>query len=122
MEHVESSENTPKRDENGRLLPGYSLNYNGRPPATPEQKALRKASKLIIEEYKQSLIDSLPMISPILISKAMLGDIPAIKELHDRALDKAKQSTEITGKDGKDLFGSLSDEDRAKLDLLANVK
>lgn len=100
MESGESKKGTGKK-----LFPkGVSGNPNGRPPMTPEQKALRKASREIIEEYKQSLIDALPMISPVLVAKALQGDIPAIKELHDRTMDKAKQSTEITGKDGKDLI------------------
>ena len=36
------------------------------------------------------------MIQPVLIAKAIDGDISAIKEVHDRAMDKSKQPTDIT--------------------------
>lgn len=75
---------------------GVSGNPNGRPVETMEQKLLKKAAKQIIEEYKQALAEALPMIRPVLIAKAMEGDIPAIREIHDRAMDKAKQATDIT--------------------------
>jgi len=96
MSHVEIT-----RDELGRILPGQgSLNPEGRTKDTEEVKALRKASKLIIEEYKNALTSALPMIQPIIIAKALEGDITAIKEIHDRTMDKAKQSTDLTSNGG----------------------
>jgi len=91
------------RDELGRLLPNQeSINPNGRPRDTEETKALRKASKEIIAEYREALTSALPMIQPIIIAKALEGDIASIKEIHDRTMDKAKQATDITS-DGKEL-------------------
>jgi hypothetical protein len=85
------------RDELGRILPGQPpLNPEGRPKDTLETKLLRKTAKVIIEEYKQALAEALPMIQPVLIAKAIDGDIQAIKEIHDRSMDKAKQATDIT--------------------------
>lgn len=82
--------------------PGESGNPAGRPKETEEQKLLRKTRKQLIEEYKDALAEALPLISPVLVAKALEGDIPAIKELHDRTMDKAKQATDITT-NGKDL-------------------
>jgi hypothetical protein len=82
--------------------PGESGNPNGRKPDTPEVKLIRKARKEIIEEYKQALSEALPTIQPVLIAKALEGDVQAIKEIHDRTMDKAKQSTDITS-GGKEL-------------------
>lgn len=83
-------------DENNRFKVGNP--GGGRKPETTEQKAIRKAAKQIIEEYKQALAEALPMIQPVLIAKAIDGDISAIKEVHDRTMDKAKQPTDITSK------------------------
>lgn len=71
-------------------------------PDTPEQKIIKKATKQIIAEYKEALAESLPLIRPALIAKAMEGDVPAIREIHDRTMDKAKQHTDVTT-DGKEL-------------------
>lgn len=71
-------------------------NYNGRPKDTPEDKIIKKATKQLIAEYKEALGESLPLIRPILIAKALEGDISAIKEIHDRVMDKSKQPTDIT--------------------------
>lgn len=73
-------------------------NYDGRPQDTPESKIIKKATKELISEYKESLGEALPLIRPIIIAKALEGDMTAIKEIHDRVMDKAKQSTEVTGK------------------------
>ena len=92
------SENKPKineyLDDNGRFKEGNP--GGGRKPETEETKLIRKAKKEIIEDYKQALAEALPMIQPVLIAKAIDGDISAIKEVHDRAMDKSKQPTDIT--------------------------
>ena len=84
------------RDEQGRFIPGVSGNPEGRKPDTPEDKIIKKATKELIAEYKEALGESLPMIKPILIAKALEGDMTAIKEIHDRVMDKSKQPTDIT--------------------------
>ena len=76
------------------------INREGRPKETEETKIIRKARKQLIEEYKDALAEALPVINPVLIKKALTGNVPAIKEIHDRVMDKAKQPTEISGKDG----------------------
>jgi hypothetical protein len=86
--------------------PGESGNPDGRKPDTPEQKLIKKAAKEIIAEYKQALAEALPLIQPVLIAKAIEGDIAAIKEIHDRSMDKAKQPTDITS-DGKSIVVEL---------------
>jgi len=71
-------------------------NLNGRPPDTEADIIRKKATKELIAEYKEALGESLPMIRPILIAKALEGDMTAIKEIHDRVMDKAKQPTDVT--------------------------
>ena len=71
-------------------------NYDGRPPDTEDDKIRKKATKELIAEYKEALGEALPLIRPVLIAKALEGDITAIKEIHDRVMDKAKQSTSIS--------------------------
>ena len=55
----------------------------GRPALTEEQKLIKKATKDIINEYKESLAEVLPELSPIIKEKALNGDIAFIKELHE---------------------------------------
>jgi hypothetical protein len=68
----------------------------GRPVESEEKKLIKKATKQIIAEYKDALAQALPYIEPVLISKAIEGDMVAIKEVHDRVMDKSKQPTDIT--------------------------
>lgn len=84
------------RDEQGRFIPGVSGNPDGRPPETEADRIKKKATKELIEEYKEALGEALPLIKPILIAKAIEGDMTAIKEIHDRVMDKSKQPTDIT--------------------------
>lgn len=90
--------NGVRRNDDGTFVAGTIPNPNGRPKETEEVKLIRKARKQLIEEYKDALAEALPMLSPILIRKAMEGDVPAIRELHDRTMDKASQPTDITSK------------------------
>lgn len=73
------------------------INRNGRPPMTEEEKLLKKANQQFIDEYLEKLANALPLISPILIAKAMEGDMTAIKEVNDRVIGKPKQNTELSG-------------------------
>lgn len=68
----------------------------GRPKDTEQDKIIKKATKELIAEYKEALGEALPLIKPVLIAKALEGDMSAIKEIHDRVMDKAKQQTDIT--------------------------
>lgn len=94
---MDNSEITPQNHlEQYKWKPGESGNPAGRPKETEEQKLIKKSRKQLIEEYKDALAEALPFISPVLVAKAMEGDVPAIKELHDRTMDKAKQATDVT--------------------------
>lgn len=97
---VESEKIEWKRNEDGTFAQGNI--GGGRPPDTLEQKIMKKATKELISEYKEALGEALPLILPILKAKALEGDMTAIKEIHDRVMDKAKQPTDITT-DGKEL-------------------
>ena len=92
----ESETNGWKRNEDGTFAVGNI--GGGRTPETEEQKIIKKATKEIITEYKEALGEALPKIKPILIAKALEGDMTAIKEIHDRVMDKSKQPTDITSK------------------------
>ena len=89
-----------KRNEDGTFADGNI--GGGRTPETEQDKIIKKATKQLIAEYKEALGESLPLIKPVLIAKALEGDISAIKEIHDRVMDKAKQPTDVTT-NGKDL-------------------
>ena len=94
LQNVEKQYTDPKTGKFAVGNPG-----GGRPPNSsipPEQLAIKKATKELIAEYKESLGESLVLIKPVLIAKALEGDVSAIKEIHDRVMDKAKQSTDIT--------------------------
>ena len=94
-----TSKNQVVRNALGQVISG-TPNPNGRPKESDEKKAMRKTQKELIAEYKASLIEALPMIRPALLAKAAEGDVPAIKEVHDRAMDKAKQQTDVTSNGG----------------------
>jgi hypothetical protein len=70
-------------------------NPNGRPPDTEADIIRKKATKELISDYKKALGESLPLITPILIAKALEGDLPSIKEINDRVMGKADQHTDL---------------------------
>ena len=98
-----------KRNEDGTFAEGNI--GGGRTPETEEQKIVKKAIKEIVKEYKEGLADALPQIQPILLGKALEGDMTAIKEIHDRVMDKAKQPTDITS-GGEPLFPDKESNER----------
>jgi len=98
----------PLRDAKGRLLPGNSGNPRGKLKDTPAKKIEKKAVKELVAAYQQSLAEALSKVSPVLVAKALKGDVAAIRELNDRAMGKPPQQTDITTK-GR-AIGSLLDE------------
>lgn len=107
------------RDEQGKFIPGVSGNPNGRPPMTEEEKLVKKAREKFIDEYIQKLTEALPQITPVLIQKASEGDMNAIKEVNDRVMGKARQSTDITT-NGKDLPNPILQLDGTILSNISN--
>lgn len=91
-EKIRSEQNYPAH----YFKPGQSGNPNGRPPMTEAEKLEAKAKRDFINEYKESLRSALPLISPVLIAKALEGDIQAIKEVNDRAMGKPDTKADIT--------------------------
>lgn len=87
-----------KRDALGRILPGQKIPFlTGRPKDTPADKLNKKAVKEIVKEFREKLAEYLPRISPILVRKALKGDLTAIGQILDRTMGKAPQSTEFSG-------------------------
>ena len=86
--------NGVKRRKDGTFLPGSVPNPSGRPEETEEKKVARKAMKELIIDYKEKLAEVLPELSPILMKLALEGDMPAIKELHDRVMGKPEQKVQ----------------------------
>ena len=68
----------------------------GRPKDTEIKKLEKKAIKILVQEYKESLAEALVDINPVLIQKAKGGDMVAIKEINDVVVDKAVRKTDIT--------------------------
>lgn len=73
--------------------PGQSGNPNGRPKSKPFKDALQKALK-----DAEGDKDLLAAVATALVGKAMMGDVPAIKELADRMDGKVSQP--IEGEEG----------------------
>lgn len=55
----------------------------GRPKETKEQKLVKRAVKELVSEYEENLAQTLPDLAPVVIKKALKGDIQFVKELHD---------------------------------------
>lgn len=87
-----------KRREDGTFGEGNSANNSGRPAniSLPlETLALKKATKELVKEYKEKLAEALPKIEPVLVAKAIEGDMVAIKEVNDRVLGKSEQKSQV---------------------------
>jgi len=90
-----------KRDEKGMLVKGTPPGP-GRPKETEEDKTKKKALKEVVDEFiekhRGNLAEALPKISPVLIEKAVKGDIQAIKEIHDRVMGRPPQTIDSSEK------------------------
>lgn len=73
----------------------------------PENKKTRGGAragagrpKLEASKYREILIRKIEKqaepLAQALIDKGLTGDVPALKEIHDRALGKAKESVDLT--------------------------
>jgi len=96
---AKASKGKPKRNKKGQLLPGHTANPEGMTPLTKEQSLQKKAEKTALEQYavefKESLGSSLHLISPILVKKALEGDIQAIKEVISVVIEKGSTKVDL---------------------------
>ena len=83
------------RNEDGTFKEGHPDFGAGRPVEDEKAKLTKRAIKELVKEYKEDLAQILPEIKPILIELAKKGDMAAIKEIHDRVMDKSKQKTSL---------------------------
>ena len=74
--------------------PGQSGNPNGRPKSKPFKEAIQRALAEAGDDKA-----SLQAVATALVGKAMLGDVPAIKEIADRLDGKVPQAV-IGGEEG----------------------
>jgi hypothetical protein len=77
--------------------PGLSGNPNGRPKA---EKSFANMLRIAIKEAHDEGRDKLRAIADALVSKAVEGDVPAIKEIADRLDGKVPQA--VVGDDEAD--------------------
>lgn len=100
---VEKNTTETIKEHTGHELwkPGESGNPYGRKKDTPAQIFEKRAIKAIVKEYRQALADALPKISPVLIDKAVSGELPAIKEVNDRVMGKARETIGLDGGEDK---------------------
>lgn len=71
----------------------------GRPKDSKDKQTLVKEQALLA--LREMVLKDIEPVTQALIKKAKTGDVPAIKELFDRAFGKAPQA--ITDADGKSL-------------------
>ncbi len=67
--------------------PGQSGNPAGRPKSKPFREAIQRALDAAGDDK-----DALQQVATALVGKAMMGDVPAIKELADRMDGKVAQA------------------------------
>jgi hypothetical protein len=102
---------TPVRaDYATRWKSGQSGNPGGRPKRTPLSDVTREKLQQKIPDdpqcrtYAEAIVDKL-------IAMALGGDIAAIRELHDRAEGKARQTLQIENTTLQQAFERMSDEE-----------
>lgn len=71
----------------------------GRPKDSKDKQTLVKEQALLL--LREAVLKEITPVTEALIAKAKTGDVPAIKELFDRAFGKAPQA--ITDADGQSL-------------------
>lgn len=113
----EQDETSATRNPDGTYPPGVSGNLKGRPADTPEKKIEKKVIAQLVEEYKDALADVLPALAPVLKEKALTGDVPAIKEIHDRIMGKSKETKDLNVSMVTPIYGGLSRHDNNQEDI-----
>lgn len=85
---------------------------NGRLGGRPKLVATKLREALILEAEERAA-----PLAKVLMDKAMAGDVPAIKEMMDRALGKALQNVDVTT-DGESLNERITKLDDEQLSQL----
>ncbi len=86
-------------------------------------KAIRTIEKDRVKDYiAQRIASDIEPLTDALFEKALGGDVIAARELFDRGFGKPKQETELTGKEGKDLFTEPSDRIKRLAAILNETK
>ena len=92
--------------------PGQSGNLNGRPKSAWTWASLvRKAMDEVGEDGKRLK----GQVSKALVTKALTGDVQAIKEIGDRIDGKPKQSIEAKIETEVTVYNKLNDEELSKV-------
>lgn len=72
----------------------------GKRQGAGRKKGSKASHTLEAEQYRKVLIATIikhkKPLAEALVSKGLSGDVPALKEIHDRALGKSKESLDIT--------------------------
>lgn len=107
------------RNEKGQIQKGYALNPNGRPKGAKNfYTDFKEAIKRISDKETGEELTEIHIIK-IGLEKMLEGDSRfegLYKDLLDRVYGKPTQTTELTGKDGKDLIpNQLTDEEKEAL-------
>jgi len=90
---------------------GKSGNPNGRPKRDWTVQGL---IELAMEEESETGIPYKKIVYTKLVSMAKAGDIQAIKEINNRLDGMPKQTTELTGADGKDIVVKIVEDTELK--------
>ncbi|MHB1086429.1 MAG: hypothetical protein ACYCZ0_01625 [Minisyncoccota bacterium] len=114
----ETEQNGYIRNADGTFTKGTAPGP-GRPVDTPEKVIEKKAIKQLVEEYKQALAEDLPEIKPVLKQKALDGDVPAIKEIHNRVMGMAQQNIDVLSGGEKISFNVVSYKDHGDTDSIS---
>ena len=69
--------------------------HRGNVPAEIQEED-KKLKKFLVLEYKKHKKE----ITRALIEQAERGNVPAIKEIHERAMGRVTEKTELTGRNG----------------------
>ena len=96
-----TSSNKPKRDEQGRLLPGHTANPNGRPKGSVSvvsaiKRKLEEEYPEASNEEKRTYLDEI--VAKYFEKAIQDGDKNILRDLIDRIDGKPQQFTDITSK------------------------
>ena len=101
---------------------GISGNPGGRPKKTPLSDACRELLDKPVPRDRSGRSYA-EAIAEKLAKKALAGNIPAAREIADRAEGKARQAMEVSGPEGRALeLRNMTDEELEKLHKEINAK